>query len=434
MQYLIIKDSDTLSSVSKIVGEQNIDSLLSENGLVRSPSIGKQWREKCQELIESVKDEHGQVIPITNQRKATLLNSLTGSEELFEKACLMDENEWNVFSAFQSFIDTLKIPETVTLPFSERVIGDSLNTLTYLSTGSASSGASSGRSTLNKYGNKDNISSASIQNGQLPTGSGLPGTQYITNGLNASKYSDTIGSYSGNNAQASVTGLSNNTRAQSTPVVGSMYKSVMTALKSYEDVDLPALLQKINSSPAMGKVHENDSTFNSNTMVSWNLPWGKIQLYSSLLDELVDIPAYPEELDEGRTATYTTMPELIYQYEPWVLFQSSGPREQSLVFHLHRDMWSGDHRDNKAIELIRFCQANTFPRYSGSAVLAPTFKVYIDGKTFISGVLTQTNTHWKGPMGLDDWYLEFELSLTIQEVSETVLNIDTVRNFGLVGG
>ena len=417
MQYLMIQDSDTLSSISKIVGSQNVDSVLFENGLVRSPNIGQKWKEKCNELLDSNPPE------VTGSRKISLLNSLTGSEELFEKACLMDENEWKIFSAFQSFADTLRIPETVSLPFSEKVIGDSINTIVSLNTGNAISGSSSGRDAQNKYGNKGNTGNDFVINMTTPSRT----NPYFTSDAS-------LGSYSGNNNQSSVTGTVNSSSTQTSPVSSVVYRAVIEMLKVSDTID-PGIFNTVNTSPAVGAGSNTTSNGGSTgNPISWNLPWGKIQVYSSLLDEIMDIPAYPEELEETRNASYTSMPDTIYQYEPWITYQSSGPREQSLTFHLHRDMWSGNHLDGKANELIRFCQANTFPRYSGSAVLSPTFRVYIDGKTFVSGVLTNTNVRWMGPIGQDNWYLEFELSLSIQEVSEVALNIDTVRNFGLIGG
>ena len=433
MQYLMISDKDTLSSISRIVGAQNIDALLTENGLTRSPNIGQQWKQKCESLLSENPPE------VTGSRKASLLNALTGSEELFEKACLMDEDEWKIFASFKSFPDALKIPETVTLPSSEKVIGDSINISTQMGSGSAKSGASSGRNAQNKYGNRSSVSGNEVPSSQFSgtTNSAWAAAEPNSTESLGGKYAALDagqGTYSGSNAQSAVTGPVNNSSSQSSPVNSITYRTVMLQLRLNQSID-PAVFNEINTSPAVsGDVDPYLNIGNSNNPMSWNLPWGKIQIYSSLLDKVVDIPAYPEEFETSRTANYTNMPDLIYQYEPWLAYQDSGPREQSLTFHLHRDMWTGDHRDGKANELIRFCEANTFPRYNGSAVLAPTVKIYIAGQTFISGVLTQTNIRWRGPIGLDDWPLDFDLSLTIKEVSEIALNIDSVSKFGLVGG
>ena len=392
MQYLLINESDTLMSVSNIVGSKNVDAVLAENSIPRTPNVGKQWKDKCDKLLETNPPE------VTGSRKAALLNSLTGSEELFEKACLMDEDEWKIFSSFQSFKDTLRIPESVKLPYSQSVIGNATGSEVVIGSGVGQSGSSSGRT---------------------------------RKGSNTSETSK--GSYSGSNNISSVIGTtSTSLRSQSSPVDPNTYRAVMKNLKQSSSIN-PEVFNSVNSSPATG-VERSVTSQSSSIPLAFDLPWGQIQLYSSLLQEAIDVPAYPEEFSTARTATYSSMPDTIYQYEPWIVYDSSGPREQSLSFHLHRDMWSGNHLDGKANELIRFCEANTFPRYSGSTVLAPVFTVYINGSTFVSGALLNTQVNWRGPLGQDNWPLEFDLSLSIQEVAETALNIDSVRKFGLIGG
>lgn len=356
MQYLTIKKDDTLLTISRIVGRQNCDLVLNENGLLRTPYIGKQYYSKCADYLSANPD-----LIISADRKKALLNNLTDNEEIFEKACLMDDDGWKIFSAFQSFPDAIKVPESIVLPYSSRVIGSSF-------------------------------------------GSGV-----IRIGSNVT-VNDSLG------------------------VDPPIYKSVMEALTTEGEID-PSIFNKVNVTKPVSLV-SNGGTVRRETRVpqyAYSLPWGKIQIYSSLLDRTLDIPAYPEEMETERNANYTSMPEIIYQYEPWVVYQSSGPRDQSIEFHLHRDLWSGDHRDGKANELIRFCEANTFPKYTGSTVLTPIVKIYVAGSTFISGVLTKTRVSWSGPLGLDNWYLEFKLSLSIQEVSDIALNIDKVSRLGIIG-
>lgn len=172
---------------------------------------------------------------------------------------------------------------------------------------------------------------------------------------------------------------------------------------------------------------------NNNPMSWFNLPEGQITLYSSLYGESMNIPAYPEELSDGRVANYTQMPDLLYQYEPWQMYQSSGPRTVTYDFHLHRDMWTGDHTDGKANDLIRFCQAQLYAQYNGASVITSTTTLYVAGSPLISGILTNVQTNWRGPLGLDNWYLEFDLSLTFTEVAQSALSYDVVRNMPLIG-
>lgn len=352
MQYLTVTKDDTMVSIGKIVGQQNMDLLLAENSLARNPKIGKMWKDKCDKIVAETPNE------VTASRKSALLNNLVDSEEVFEKACLMDEDEWKVFSAIQAFPDAMRVPESIKLPYSTRVIGGTLG----------------------------DVQAAVIGN---------------------------------------VQGVE--------PVSPVTYKAVMDSLKLTASIS-PSIFNTVNTSPAFVVEHEAKIE-TPIPQYAYNLPWGKIMMYSSLLKEGIEFPVYPEGMEITRQANYTSMPDIIYQYEPWVVYESSGPREQSLVFHMHRDLWTGNHLDGNANKLIRFCEANTFPRYSGSSVLAPLVRFYISGSLFIQGVLTTTTVHWdqNSPIGLDNWYLDFTLTLTIQEVSDAPLNIDSVLKKGIIG-
>lgn len=163
--------------------------------------------------------------------------------------------------------------------------------------------------------------------------------------------------------------------------------------------------------------------------IDWfNLPWGKISLYSSINNEYVDFPVYPETISDGVSATYDTMPDMIYQYEPWQTYQSSGPRTITYEFHMHRDMWSGNHNDGRCYDLVNFCKAQCYAEYSGAAVNTSTCTMYISGKSHLSGIVTQVEEDWGGPLGHDGWYLELTLRITMTEVSQKALNYQSVRN------
>lgn len=218
------------------------------------------------------------------------------------------------------------------------------------------------------------------------------------------------------------------------PVAKTIYTRVMKCLNEFETVSSEIFNEWSTSSSVTLSRSDVRTSSPLETFAGFKLPWGKIQLYSSLADDVIDFPVYPEELRESRNATYVTMPDLIYQYEPWQTYQSSGPRTQEYTFHFHRDMWSGNHLDGKANQLIRFCEANCYARYSGSAVYSATVRMYINGVTHIAGVLNSVDVHWSGPIGRDGWYLDCELTLNITEVSDEALSFDTVRTMGLIGG
>lgn len=174
-------------------------------------------------------------------------------------------------------------------------------------------------------------------------------------------------------------------------------------------------------------VENDDKLFNAEPYLEFNFPFKEVFLYSSMSDEILYFPVYPKEFSDGVTATYDDMPEMLYQYEPWKVYKSSGPREIKFSFEFHRDMWTGDHRDGMANNLIRGCEANCYPHYDGSLVHTALVSMYIHGQNIITGVMTDCNVDWEGPIGLDGFYLMCTLSFTIVEVSPEPLNYTAVR-------
>lgn len=210
-----------------------------------------------------------------------------------------------------------------------------------------------------------------------------------------------------------------------------IYKQAITSLKQSGTVD-PGIFNEYRG-VRDSQLVSMSPTISTDPFQWFNLPWGQITLYSSIDKESKDFPVYPEELSDSYKANYTQMPDMLYQYEPWQVYQSSGPRSNSYTFTFHRDMWTGDHTDGKANELIRFCEANCYPEYKGSAVNPPTVTLYIAGQPHITGVLTEAAPKWSGPIGSDGWYLVCELTLTITEVSKDALDYYTVKKKGIVG-
>ncbi len=212
------------------------------------------------------------------------------------------------------------------------------------------------------------------------------------------------------------------------PVSQIIYDKAMNYLNRSKDVD-PAIYNEYSGQKGTQIIDSYDI---SNPIQWFNLPWGKISLYSSLSDESKDFPVFPEELEDGVQANYETMPDLLYQYEPWQTYKGSGPRTNEFTFDMHRDMWSGNHLDGQCNELIRFCEANCYPEFKGAAVQTSIVTLYIAGKAYISGILTSVSVSWDGPLGQDDWYLHCRLKLSITEVSEQILNYTKVKERGLI--
>ena len=223
---------------------------------------------------------------------------------------------------------------------------------------------------------------------------------------------------------------SNNVIGNEQAVSRTVYAKTLQYIEAGRPVD-PGIFE---TSPSVRGAVLQDSSSGGNVMQWFNLPWGDITLYSSLSDSYIDFPVYPQGIKDGVSSNYDTMPEMLYQYEPVQVYKSTGPRAITYTFHMHRDMWSGDHRDGKCSELIRFCQSNCYPSYNGAAVNTARVKLYIKGQPHISGIMT--NTEWQfdenSPIGLDGMPLEVSLSITIVEISEYPLNYEVIRQKGLI--
>lgn len=213
------------------------------------------------------------------------------------------------------------------------------------------------------------------------------------------------------------------------PISKNIYDKAVKCLQQDPHIIDPSIFNDfstIRGSSILNFVEHN------NVFTDFKLPWGQITLYSSLNNSSVDFPVYPEELADRISANYDTMPDMLYQYEPWQVYKSSGPRSNVYTFDIHRDMWSGDHRDGACNKLIRFCEANCYPEFKGAAVNTSLVTLYIAGKNHITGILTDVAKTWSGPIGLDGFYLHLKLELTITEVSKQALSYSSVMNKGLI--
>lgn len=333
MQFLQIDNDTTLTGLKDMVGARNVDSILSLNSLSRTPNVGAELNSLYETIVSNSE-------PVTNQRKKSVLNTLTSDSDVFETAALLGEDGWKFMSGISTFPNMLRIPQTIELPDSTKILGGS-----------------------------------------------------------------------------------------NQPVSEAIYAKAMKYLDSGLDID-PIIFNEYSSQRASGA----GGNVSSGTPFQWfKLPWGEITLYSSFSGEAIDFPVFPEEYEDGRVANYDTMPDMIYQYEPWYIYKGSGPRSISLTFKFHRDMWTGDHRDGKANDLIRFCEANCYADYSGASVVTSTVTLYISGNTYISGVMTEVKPHYYGPIGLDNFPLMVDLSITINEVSAIPLSYSSVRRKKLIG-
>lgn len=336
MQFVEISRNTTLANLRDLVGGSNVEQVLANNALQRTPNVGAQLYQRQEEIVRSSKS-------VSLDYKINTLNRFSSDSEIFENAALMNESGWKILKTSAALPGTMYIADDITLPSSTNVIG------------------------------------------------------------NSSRVSDKL------------------------------FQKVMSDIKKIPHIVDPEDFNTYSSKKAT-KVLEYPGVQSKNTIFEFaKIPWGNMTIYSSIANESMDFPVYPEEIPDNAKANYTTMPELIYQYEPWQLYTSSGPRAVSYNFTFHRDMWTGDHRDGMANKLVRFCMANCYPEYNGSAVNSALTTLYMNGEILIRGVLTDVTVTWDGPLGLDNFYLVCKLTLTLIEVSPYPLDYWTMKNKPLIG-
>ena len=210
------------------------------------------------------------------------------------------------------------------------------------------------------------------------------------------------------------------------------YEQAMDGLTSPPHMIDPSIFNEYSTIKS-SQIIDGAYVSTADTFQYFNIPWGEVTLYSNISDESIDFPVYPEEVEDGRKANYNQMTELLYQYEPWYVYHSSGPRSNSYKFDFHRQMWTGDEKDGKANELIRFCQAQCYVKFNGSCVVTPLVTLYVSGSSLIHGIIDDVSVKWDGPILSDGWYAHCILTLSITEISEQELTYDNVRNLPLIG-
>lgn len=218
-----------------------------------------------------------------------------------------------------------------------------------------------------------------------------------------------------------------------TPVPMETYVKVMRALE--ETGEIPSDIFSEYSSIGAA-TYSNVTNVTSGSMssveypLSWaNLPVGEITLHSDIHGTSAEFPVYPNGFEDGVQANYETMPEMIYQYEPWQVYTGSGPRAMSFTFDMHRDMWDTKygHEMGYCERLINFCKATCYAEYRGAAVNTDIVTLYIKGKKIIRGIMTSVKDEWDGesPIGHDGLPLHVKLTLSITEVSDIPLSNST---------
>ena len=88
----ITKDM-TLSKLSSVVGERNVDAILNANSIQRSVNIGETFKRQIDSLkYQAPKPEY--------QQKLSILNQFAGDSDLYEKAALGTEDSWKALANY----------------------------------------------------------------------------------------------------------------------------------------------------------------------------------------------------------------------------------------------------------------------------------------------------------------------------------------------
>ena len=118
-QFIQIPSDASLSDLNELVGAKNVPDILNVNSLKRSRNIGEQFTELCQNIVSTASE-------VSWKRKSELLNIFTTDTDVFEHAAVQDENSWKVVSSLLTFPGFLAIPDTVSIPRHDNILGDGL--------------------------------------------------------------------------------------------------------------------------------------------------------------------------------------------------------------------------------------------------------------------------------------------------------------------
>ena len=127
MKLLSISNSTTLKELSDMVGYNNVTDVLVANNLTRSPKIGEQF----QKITDKLKSADSNIDYISDSsvmtdRKLTVLKNFMDDSDIFEKACLSNNREWQVISKLNTFSGYLKLPDRVAdaIPNNVSIMGN----------------------------------------------------------------------------------------------------------------------------------------------------------------------------------------------------------------------------------------------------------------------------------------------------------------------
>ena len=159
---------------------------------------------------------------------------------------------------------------------------------------------------------------------------------------------------------------------------------------------------------------------------------------------LIYMPCWPESVQDKGSAQYET-PEVPGRSAPYVIYNKTDSRSISFTFKLHREMLdtsiaqlteaiarnpdSVATRAGEIDQIVRILESAVYPNYD-STVAAVRTQVRIGNTLYISGVMTDIDTNWYGPIGSDLKYKQCDVTFTVLEVTNNPKSQSQIAKIG----
>ena len=208
----------------------------------------------------------------------------------------------------------------------------------------------------------------------------------------------------------------------------SLSSSTITEIR--ETYQIPKIREYLQPPANISIPHYPSRSFPDPTGWFWS-PRGEV-IFSVAGGGSMEIPAWPDSVKDTTSATWSQEMTTYQHYEPVQTYKGSGPRTVTASFKIHRAMWTGAQDTGSCDELVALIQSACYPDYGTQAANCPTCALTIGNSVAISGVLTNMDTTYQGPIGPDCKYDEVVITITIVEVASSVLDTHAVAG-GLAG-
>lgn len=142
--------------------------------------------------------------------------------------------------------------------------------------------------------------------------------------------------------------------------------------------------------------------------------------------EVLYMPCYPKSISDSLSVQHGSQ-SLFTSTEPYVVYNSSGPRTVSVSFQFHREMRGYDN-DTYIDNIIDTIEAACYPLNDGT--MSVETRLIIGKDISIRGVITGgVSVSYSGPI-IDGKYNVIDINFTIQEVYGANISYGVKKSFG----